>query len=194
MNDEFLEELQTSWRGQDVALSDTLSRLRRQRWRPHLALGFELLATAVTMGVGLWFAWLAVPLKSLLFGVSAAILLIAAPALAVGAWLARKSTLRWEEETPETLLISGMRRADASLKVLRLGRVHLALIVAFVGVLWVLELGGLIGARSFLVIYTLICGATVALYLPWIAWREKRVNQERAVCRRLLDDLREGDR
>jgi len=44
--------------------------------------------------------------------------------------------------------------------------------------------------RSFLVLYTLICAATVALYLPWLAWRERRVKQERVVCQRLLDDLR----
>ena len=194
MTDEFLEELQSSWRGQDVALADVLSRLRRRRWRPHLALGFELLMTAVTVGVGVWFASMAVRLDSLLYGMSAGILLTAAPALAAAAWLARKDSLRWEEETPDAVLISGMRRADASLKVLRLGRVHLAAIAGFVVILWATELAGLISARDFLVLYTLICAATVALYLPWLAWRQKRVKQERAQCQRLLDDLRAGDR
>ena len=193
MTDEFLEELQSSWRGQQAGI-DVLSRLRRQRWRPHLALGFELLGTAVSMGVGVWFATMALELRSLLFGMSAGILLIAAPALAVAAWLARKDSLRWEDETPESVLVSGVRRADASLKVLRLGRVHLALIVAFVLILWVAELGGLISARDFLVLYTLVCAATVALYLPWIAWRVKRVGGERAACQQLLDELRAGDR
>jgi hypothetical protein len=194
MTDEFLEELQSSWRGQDVALAEVQARLRRQRWRPHLALGYELLCTAVVMGVGVWFALMAVRLGSLLFAMSAAVLLIAAPALALAAWLARKDTLRWEEETPESVLVSGMRRAEASLKVLRLGRVHMAVIGAFVLVLWATELGGLIDARDFVVLYTLICAAMAAFYLPWIAWREKRVNQERAECQRLLDDLRAGDR
>jgi hypothetical protein len=194
MSDEFLDELQSSWRGQEVALDEALSRLRRQRWRPHLALGFELLATAVTMAVGVWFASLAIPSGSLLYGVSAAVLLIASPALAIAAWLARRTSLRWEEETPESLLVAGLRRAEASLKVMRLGRVHLALIAAFVVGLWGLELGGLISARGFLVIYTAVCATAVALYLPWLAWREKRVGQERATCQRLLADLREGDR
>jgi hypothetical protein len=194
MNDEFLEELQSSWRGQDVALADMKARLRRQRWRPHLALGYELLGTAAAMGVGVWFALLAVRLGSLLFAMSAAILLIAGPALAVGAWLARKDSLRWEEETPESVLVLGVRRAEASLRVIRLGRVHLVVIVAFVLVLWASELVGLISARDFLVLYSLICAATVVLYLPWLAWRERRVNQERAVCQRLLEDLRAGDR
>ena len=122
------------------------------------------------------------------------VLLIVAPALAVATWIARKDSLHWEEETPESVLISGLRRADASLKVIRLGRVHLAVIAAFVVVLWATELGGLISARDFLVFYSLVCAAAAAFYLPWFAWREKRVNQERAVCQRLLDDLRAGDR
>ena len=121
-------------------------------------------------------------------------MLIAAPALAAAGWLARKDSLRWEEETPESVLVSGVRRADASLKVIRLGRVHLVVIAAFVVVLWASELGGLISARDFLVFYTLVCAAVAAFYLPWFAWREKRVNRERAECQRLLDDLRAGDR
>ena len=194
MTDEFFKELQSNWRGQDVALGDALSRLRRQRWRPHLALGLELLATAATMGVGVWFASMAITLQSVLFGMSAGILLIAAPALAVAAWLARKDSLHWEDETADSVLVSGIRRADASLKVLRLGRVHLWLIAAFVAVLWTLELGGLIGARDFLVLYTLMCAATAAFYLPWLAWRERRVKRDRAVCEHLLGELQAGDR
>ncbi|HEU5134986.1 MAG TPA: hypothetical protein VFU13_07565 [Steroidobacteraceae bacterium] len=190
MTDEFLEELQSSWRGQQVAFADVHARLRRQRWRPHLALGFELTVTAVTMGVGVWFASMAVALQSLLFAMAAGVLLIAAPALAVAGWIARKDSLRWEEETPESVLTSGLRRVDASLKVIRLGRVHLGVIAAFVAALWLTELGGLISARRFLVIYTAVCAAMTAFYLPWLAWREKRLNQERAVCQRLLDDLR----
>ena len=190
MTDEFLEELQSSWRGQQVALADVEARLRRQRWRPHVALGLELLGTAVVMGVGVWFAVTGFRLGSLLLGMSAAILLIAAPALAVAAWLARKDTLRWEMETPETVLTAGLKRADASLKVLRLGRVHLAVIGAFVAILWATQWAGWIDATDFLVIYTLICAATAAVYLPWLAWRERRVRKERAECQRLLDDLR----
>jgi hypothetical protein len=194
MNDEMMEELQASWRAQDVALANLQEKLRRRRWRPHLALGIELLCTAGTVGFGVWFAWMAVESGSLLFAMSAGVLLIAAPALAVAAWVARKDSMRWEDETPESVLALGLRRADASLRVLRLGRVHLAVIGAFVLVLWATELGGLINARRFLVIYSLTCAAMAALYLPWLAWRERRVSQERAECQRLLDDLREGER
>ena len=194
MTDEFLEELQSSWRDQDVAFAEVHARLRRQRWRPHLALAFEILCTAIAMGVGVWFALVAVRETSLLLAMSAGILLIAAPALAAAGWLARKDSLRWEEETPESVLVSGLRRADATLKVIRLGRVHLVVIAAFVVVLWASELGGLISARDFLVFYTLVCAAVATFYLPWFAWRQKRVSQERAKCQRLLDDLRAGDR
>jgi hypothetical protein len=38
--------------------------------------------------------------------------LIAPPALAVTAWVARKHNLRWEEETPGSVLICGLRRVD----------------------------------------------------------------------------------
>jgi hypothetical protein len=193
MNDEFLQGLQSSWRGQDASLATMQARLRRQRWRPHLALGYELLGTVAVMGVGIWFALIAVRQGSLLFAMSAGVLLIAAPALALAAWLARKDSLRWEDETPESVLVLGVRRADASLKVLRLGRVHLAVIGAFVVILWVSELIGLIDARDFVVLYTLVCAATAAFYLPWLAWRQKRVIRERAMCQRLLDDLRDGE-
>ena len=60
MTDEFLEELQSSWRDQDVAFAEVHARLRRQRWRPHVALGLELLGTVFAMGVGVWFALVAV--------------------------------------------------------------------------------------------------------------------------------------
>jgi hypothetical protein len=193
MTDEFLEELQSSWRGQEVSLARMQAQLRRQRWRPHLALGYELLGTAAVMGVGAWFALVAVRQGSLLFALSAGVLLIAAPALGLAAWLARKDSLRWEEETPESVLILGVRRADASLKVLRLGRVHLAVIGVFVAVLWASELLGLIDARDFVMLYTLVCAVTAALYLPWLAWRQRRVMRERAQCLRLLDDLRGGE-
>jgi hypothetical protein len=193
MTDEFLDELQSTWRGQEVAYGDVHARLKRQRWKPHLALGYELLCAAVVIGVGIWFALTAIRQGSLLFAMSAGVLLIAAPALTVAAWLARKDSLRWEEETPESVLVLGVRRAEASLKVLRLGRVHLAVVGAFVAVLWASELIGLISARDFLVLYTLVCAAGAALYLPWLAWRQKRLNQELAVCQRLLDDLRDGE-
>lgn len=193
MADEFLEELQTNWRGQGAEFTEAHERLRRQRWWPHLALGYELAATVVVMGVGVWFALMAWKLDSLLFGMSAVILLLAAPALAVAAYLARKDSLRWEEETPESVLVAGVRRADASLRIVRLGRVHLAVIAAFVALLWACETAGLIHARDFLVLYTVVCAVTVACYLPWLAWREKRVRQERDTCQRLLREIAAGE-
>jgi len=189
MADEFLDELQKDWRGQDVAFADVHARLRSQRWRPHLALGFELGAAAVVIGVGAWFALMAWKHDSLLFGMSAAILLLASPALAVAAWLARKDSLRWEEETPQSVLSTGVRRADASLRLVRLGRAHLAVIAAFVAVLWACEAAGLIHAWDFLVFYTIVCAVTAACHLPWLAWREKRVLQERTICERLLGEI-----
>jgi hypothetical protein len=193
MADEFLDELQANWRGQDAAFTEVHARLRRQRWRPHLALGFELATTAVAMAVGVWFALTAWRHGSLLYGMSAAILLLASPVLAVATWLARKDSLRWEEETPESILVAAVRRADASLRVGRLVRVHLAVIAAFVVVLWACEVAGLIHARTFLVFYTAVCAVTAAGSLPWLAWREKRLYRERATCERLLTEITAGD-
>lgn len=193
MSDEFLNRLHAQWRQQDATFAEIHIRLRRARWRPHLVLGFELVACVGGFVVGLWFAWTAVALSSLLFALSAAVMLLAVPAFAVAAIVARKGSLRWEDETPQSVLRVGLRRADASLRAIRVGRWHMVVAVAFVAVLWLLEWTGLIQARRFLLFYTALMATALGAQVAWMRWRERQVRAQRAVCKRLLDDLETND-
>jgi hypothetical protein len=142
----------------------------------------------VALCVGLWFAWVAVNNAEhrLLFALSAAILLIAVPVLGVATAMMRRSSLAWDDETPETILRIGIRRAEASLQVMRVGRWHIAIIAGFVAVLWLLQLLGLIDALGFLIFYTAVCAIVSLGSWIWMAWRIKAVSAERDACRRLL--------
>ncbi len=189
MADEDLSTLRAEWRRQDAPFADVYARLRRQRWQPHVVVTLELAGTALAIAIGLWFAMLAVKLSSLLFGLSAAVMLIAMPTFAVVTVLARKDSLRWEEETPEGILTVALRRADASLRAIRVGRWQVAIIAAFVATLWVTQMIGLIDARGFLVFYSAVSAATVIPYVVWLGRREIRIRGERAACGKLLEDL-----
>jgi hypothetical protein len=190
MADEYLLKVREDWRRQDAAFAAVYSRLRRNRWHPPLVLALELVSSIVTLLTGLWFAWLAYKLGSLLFALSAIVLLLSTPAFALAAVVIRKDTLRWDEETPEGVLTSGLRRAHASLRAIRMGRWHVAIIAAFVAVLWITEAIGLIEARNFLILYTSVCAATLIPYLKWLGWRRRRVLAERATCQRLLNEIK----
>jgi hypothetical protein len=189
MLDEDLLTLRADWRRQDAAFTDVYARLRRNRWQPHALLALEFAGAALGLAIGLWYASVAVKLDSLLFALSAAVLLLAMPAFAVGTVLARKRSLRWEEETPEDVLIVGLRRADASVRAIRVGRWQVAIIASFVVTLWTTEAMGLIDVSGFLVFYSAICAASVIPYFTWLRRREKLVLAERAACRKLLEDL-----
>src|SRR5687767_831309 len=117
MNDNFLRRLQGDWQSQDHDAAKVSRRLRRSRWMPHIVLGSEIVACAVALLVGIWFAWVAVHTEEheLLFALSAGVLLIAAPGLCVASVMARRHSLAWDVETPETLLQVGMRRIESSL-------------------------------------------------------------------------------
>ena len=122
--------------------SEVVRRLQRARWTPHLVLGLEVLGCCLALGVGVWFAWVAAHQTEhkLLFTLSAAVLLIAAPVLGVATALARRPSLAWDDETPESILRIGIRRAEASLQAMRVGRWHVAIIAGFVALLWALQL------------------------------------------------------
>lgn len=127
----------------------------------------------------------------LLFALSAAVLLVAAPAMAVAIAMARRASLAWHDETPESILRIGIRRADSALQAMRVGRWHLASIAAFTLVLWVLQAAGLIQALQFLVFYTALSLAVALASLGWMAWRSRKLTGERETCVRLLEALRE---
>ncbi len=158
---------------------------------PHVVLGAEIVGCAFALLVGIWFAWVAAHNEEhrLLFALSAAVMLITAPALCAASVMARRHSLAWDAETPDSLLRVGIRRADSSLSAIRIGRWHISIIALFVMTLWMFETMGLINAVRFLVFYTAVCLAVAVVAWLWMSSREKRLRSERAVLVRLLADL-----
>src|SRR5688572_13943916 len=175
MNDDFIRELRGDWQSQDHDVASALQRLRRNRWSPHLALALEMSACVLAWSVGLWFAWVAAHNEQhrILFALSAAVLLITAPALAVASLMARRRSFAWDAESPESLLRVGVRRVDASLRGIRIGHWHIAIVAVFVAVLWVAEAFGLVRAIKFLVLYTAVCVVVCGASWLWMRRRAK---------------------
>jgi cell division protein FtsL len=192
MIDESIKRLQSDWQSQPDTADIVIQRLRRNRWRPHAALVLELFGCTLALVTGIWFVWIATRMETnrVLFILSACVLLVAAPALAIATFAARRAGLRWDESTPENILQTGIRRTEGALRVIRIARWHIVVIAGFVAVLWVLQFLGAIDAQRFLSIYTLICIAISSVALVWSARRERQLHNEQAVCARLLDDLR----
>jgi hypothetical protein len=192
MNDDFLDRLQADWRSQHTDVDQVLRRLRRNRWTPHIVLGAEILGCALTFLVGLWFAWIAVHDEQhrMLFTISAAALLLAVPLLCVASVMARRDSLAWDVESPESVLNVSLRRAESSLRAIRIGRWHVAILAAFVVTLWAAEALGFIDAIDFLILYTTVCAFVSVVSWVWMNRREGRVRREQAACNRLLAALR----
>jgi hypothetical protein len=196
MNDEFLNDLRQTWQSQEHDASQVLQRLRRKRWAPHWAIAAQLLGCVFAIYVGVWFlrkaAYVPEPQK-LLFVLSAAMMLITVPVLCAISVRARRSAFEWHGETPEALLVIGVRRAETSLQGLRLLRWHLGAIVAFLIVLWVCQVSGLIQASRFLAFYTAICMLACVSGWVWMKWRVRRLCSERDACAGLLTQIRGAD-
>jgi hypothetical protein len=193
MTDELIRSLQRDWQSQEYDVSHVVRRLRRARWTPHLVFVLEVLGCCLALGVGAWFAWAAAHQSEhkLLLALSAAVLLIAVPVLGVATALARRPSLAWDDETPESILRIGIRRADASLQTMRVGRWHVAVVAVFVVLLWALQLLELIDAREFLVLYSSVCLAVSLGSWIWMAWRSRVIRAERDACIRLLATWRD---
>ena len=191
MNDDFIRNLQGDWQSREHDVTHAVRRLRRTRWVPHVVLGAEIVGCAFALLVGIWFAWVAAHSEehALLFTLSAAVMLLAAPGLCIASVIVRRRSLAWDAETPESLLNVGIRRVDSSLSAIRIGRWHIAIIAIFVMMLWMLEAIGLINAVEFLIFYTMVCLAVSIAAWLWMVWREKRLRSERVVLARLLADL-----
>jgi hypothetical protein len=192
MNDEFIRGLQRDWQSREQDVGEMLRRLRRNRWAPHAVLGLELLGYAVALAVGVWFASVALRTSEhrLLFTLSAAILLTTAPALGIASAMARRDSLKWGDETPESILQIGIRRANASLRMVRVGQWHTAVIATFVALLWILQFAGWVDAFRFLVLYSSICFVVSMGSWLWMRRQSRKARAEQEACRRLLAALR----
>ena len=190
---ERFDEMRDSWRRQhvEVGAPQPCPGIRR-RW-PNFMLGLQLACATAGALTGVWLAYLAWRLVSLSFGVWAVVLLLTAPALGIVAFLARNNDLKWESESLESVLVSGRYRAEASLRAIRLGRGYTCVVASHIAVLWVSELGGLINARAFLIIYSVAWAVMAVLYLPWLTRRERTIYEEHAITSRLLGEVTSMD-
>lgn len=193
MSDDLIRRLQRDWQSQEYDASHVVRRLQRARWTPHLVLALEVLGCCFALAVGVWFARVAAHQSEhkLLFALSAAVLLIAVPVLGIATALARRPSLAWDDETPESILRIGIRRAEASLQAMRVGRWHVAIIAGFVALLWALQLLKFIDALEFLIFYSLVCLVVSLGSWIWMAWRTRSTRAERDACVRLLAVLRD---
>jgi hypothetical protein len=218
MTDEFVRQLQNEWRAQPVGKAALVERLRRGRWTPHAVVWLEVLQGVVGVAFGFVFVWLAIddarlavvfaPVLELramlaeqaaayvrtlrvLFAVAGVVMFAAVPPLAWAAVRARRGSLKWEDETPESVLRVGLRRADASLRANRIGRWHVFLLLAFVAGLWALPLLGLMPVFV-MVFMTVAYAFTIAPIWLWLDMRRERLRRELETYVRLLDDY-EGD-
>src|SRR5688572_21790770 len=180
MNDDFIRHLRGDWQSQDHDVANALLRLRRNRWTPHLALAWEISACVFAAAVGLWFAWVAAHNEEhrILFVLSAAVLLITAPVLGIASLMVRRRSFAWDAESPESLLRVGVRRVDASLRAMRIGQWHIAIVAVFVALLWIAEAFGFVHAIKFLVLYTAVCVAVCGASWLWMRRRAKQLRAE----------------
>jgi hypothetical protein len=218
MTDDFIRELRSQWLAQPVDKAAVVGRLRRGRWTPRLLFWLEVVQGVAGAVFGVAFLWLAIDvgllerlvawrfaargvtpegLASLLLGVrimfafSGLVMLLAVPPLAWAAVSARRRSLRWEDETPESVLRVGLRRADASLRANRIGRWHVWVLLAFVAGLWALPVLGLLPV--FLMVFmTLIYLGVIAPIWIWLDLRREAIRRELETCLKLVEDY-QGD-
>lgn len=192
MNDEFLRSLKGEWQSQHADAAASIARLRARRWVPHVQLTAELLLTLAGVLAGVWFALRAMsaPDNRLLFALSAAAMLGIVPIVCLIGLRLRRRGLHWDDQTPEALLETGLRRAEVSLRLLQLGRWNIVILAAFVAILWITQWLGWIEAHDFLVLYTCLCLTLSAFTWAWIIWSRKRLQREHASYARLLEMMR----
>jgi hypothetical protein len=83
-----------------------------------------------------------------------------------------------------------LRRAEHSLRALRLGRGLMGLICSAVVLFWVVEGFQMVDMMALLIPSTILCFTTAALYLPWLASRELAVREQHAAAQKRLKDLK----
>jgi len=147
-----------------------------------------LFIAASAMAAGIWFGYLAWRLDSFPCSVTAVVLLLVAPALAVAAILARNVAEAADERTPALDLMERLHRLDVSLRAVQLARAHIYVGASYAVVLGICQATGLIGSRDFVLFFAAAMLVAAAGYLPWTQRQEARMHTQRALCRQLLGD------
>jgi hypothetical protein len=191
MADDFVESLKADWTGQ--AAEARLDQLRRRRWLPHVLLSLDILGGAIMAAAGVAYALVALRSGDVLFGLSAVAMLVFGLPLVVAAVRVRWRNLSWNDETPEGVLRSTVRRLHASERSLRLGRGGAWTLFALVIAVWAADLAGQVREPwTILAVITLIWALSGALMLVWVRWRLDRIVRERAGCEALLQQFEQA--
>jgi hypothetical protein len=193
MNDDFLRDLGAAWRdGGGDAPAPVRRRVLRDLWLARAVLAAEMTAAVGGIAGGLWIAVIGLYRHSPLFLLSAAVLLLSLPPLAILSWLARRDSLRWEDMTPEGVVDYALRRLDRSARLVRLTRWHLYVLTAFLAGIAVLVATGLAALDRFVLAYSALVAAIIVVGLARLRRRSRRIAAERAQCERLRAELAEA--
>jgi hypothetical protein len=148
-----------------------------------------LMLCGAAAAAGIVCAYLASTRASLPLGVTAVVLLLAAPPVAVVGLLARNSTPWPPDLIRVDRLIDGMHHADSTLRMIRMTRAHVGVAAASAFLAWACEGLELTDFRTFALCLTVLVAIAAAGYLPWLARQEQLVQQQRMVLRRQLDAI-----
>ena len=152
---------------------------------PHIPLYLAFSLSALGTVSGMWFVNSAWQLRSLTAGMSAVALLLVSPPLACVAFLLRKEGPTCKGQSAEQGITASLERADSSLRAIRLGRGYLCVFASNAVILGIAQLMGMVDLSGFLMFDATACAIAAAAYLPWLARRERRVYEERALARQL---------
>ena len=150
-----------------------------------MAAAAGLLVAAAILAAGAWLAFLGWQQGSIEFGLSGVALAIAAPAVAVAAAFMRVGV--------EPDLFDAVNAAESALHYIRLARAHVCMLAAGALVYGFAVLIGFIGARNFVAGYAAMAVIGLAVYLPWLARRERRACDLLENLRVQLRSARSGD-
>jgi hypothetical protein len=213
MTDDFIRELQVRWKAQPTDAATVVEKLKRGRGTPRLLLWLEVAQGVVGVVFGAAFLWLAASDELLyglievlrvphsaapaeaasqlhamirpIFALAGLILLVAQPLLTWRIVRARRESLVWEGETPESVLRAGARRAAASLKANGIGRAALWLLLALVASFWWFVVFGSLPVFIAVIQTAVYVGAIAAAWF-WMDLRRERLRRELEACLELL--------
>jgi len=192
MTDDPLAELRADWNRQPVDPAFDVGNLPRWRRRTYWLIAADVSAATTTLVAGICFAVIAWKTRDWLFGLSAATLLFAGPPPAISVIRTRRSSLIWNDETPEGMLRFALRRALAVHRILAVQFWNGIVLLCFVAAIWLCVGAGLISRQYPLLLMSAIWIAAALAALLWARWRMARNAIERQRCERLLAKFHEA--
>jgi hypothetical protein len=187
-----LAELREDWNRQHADIAAIAGNARRWRRRASLLIVADILAGCLALGAGVLFGIIAWRTHDWLFGLSAVTLLFACPPCAISLIRARRSSLSWNDETPEGTLRYALRRTLAVEKILKIQFWNGVALLCFVAAVWLCVWAGLIARHYPLKLMSGIWVSAAVAALLWAKWRMARNSREERQCRRLLANFREA--